>query len=338
LKKRKDIGRREKEEERLVQTLLQMTLPQIKNTKTQGNTASYEIEPLEAGYGMTLGNALRRVLLSSLAGAAVTSLRIEGVTDETQILPGVTEDVTDLVLNIKRLRFRSLSEHPVSLQLKVSGAREVTGADIIAPGNIEIINPELHIANLENDDAHLNITLVVETGRGYVSATAEDNQAAGEFFVDAIFTPVQNVIYTVEHTRVGQMTNFEKIVLELTTDGTMVPDEALRQGAEILVRHFSLLSNSQEQLPEKETIALSHISQEMQETPIEELGLSVRTYNSLRRNNLLTVGQVLMLNEEELSQIRNFGEKSKIELLEKLREAHYLPAAPEASVADSTGE
>ena len=193
--------------------MLDIALPRIKNTKTQGNYASYDIEPLEAGYGMTLGSSLRRVLLSSLNGAAVTSIRIEGVQHEFQDIPNVVEDVTDIVLNVKKLRLRSFSDHAVSMRLEVSGEREVTAADILAPSTVEIVNPELHIATLDNEQAHLDMELVVETGRGYVPADSKEDQPIGVIPVDAIYTPVEKVNYTVEHTRVGQMTNYDKIVL-----------------------------------------------------------------------------------------------------------------------------
>jgi DNA-directed RNA polymerase subunit alpha len=315
------------EKERQVITLLDITLPRIKNTKTQGNYASYDIEPLEAGYGMTLGNALRRVLLSSLPGAAVTSIRIEGVQHEFQDIPGVMEDVTDIVLNVKRLRLRSFSDHPVSMRLEVSGEREVTAADIIAPSTVEIVDPELHIAMLDNENARLDMELVVERGRGYVPADSKEDQPIGVIPVDAIYTPVQKVNYTVEHTRVGQMTNFDKIILEITTDGTITPDEALRESADILVRHFTLLANYRAQLPEPEKAPLSSlpIPQKIYDTPIEELDLSVRAYNCLKRSNITKVGQVLSMNEEDLLGVRNFGEKSLQELRERLLARNFLP-------------
>jgi DNA-directed RNA polymerase subunit alpha len=292
----------------------------ITNTKTQGNSASYAIEPLEAGYGMTLGNTLRRVLLSSLSGAAVTSLRIEGVLHKFQDIPGVMEDVTNMMLNVKRLHLRSFSDHPVSMRLEASGKREVTAADILAPSTIEVVNPELHIANLEHAHAHLAMELVVERGRGYVPAHAQEDQPIGVIPVDAIYTPVQKVNYSVEHTRVGQMTNFEKIVLEITTDGTITPDEALRQSADLLVRHFALLAKYRAHLPESEKPRLSGwpIPQNIYDLPIEELNLSVRAYNSLKRGDIMTVGQVLSMSEEDLLSVKNFGEKSLQQLRERL--------------------
>jgi DNA-directed RNA polymerase subunit alpha len=319
-----------------------ITLPRIKNTKTQGNYASYDIEPLEAGYGMTLGNALRRVLLSSLPGAAVTSIRIEGVQHEFQDIANVMEDVTDIVLNVKQMRLRSFSDHPVSMRLEVSGEREVTAADIMVPSTVEIVNPDLRIATLDNDNARLEMELVVEMGRGYVPADSKEDQPIGVIPVDAIYTPVQKVNYTVEHTRVGQMTNFDKIVLEITTDGTITPDEALRQSADILVRHFTQLANYRAVLTseqDKPPLSSLPIPQKIYDTPIEELDLSVRAYNCLKRSNITKVGQVLSMNEEDLLGVRNFGEKSLMELRERLLLRNFLPNPRTSTVgADMDGD
>ncbi|HLL80686.1 MAG TPA: DNA-directed RNA polymerase subunit alpha [Ktedonobacteraceae bacterium] len=321
--------------------MLDITLPRIKNTKTQGNYASYDIEPLEAGYGMTLGNALRRVLLSSLPGAAVTSVRIDGVQHEFQDIPNVMEDVTDIVLNVKKIRLRSFSDHPVSMRLEVSGERVVTAADIMAPSTVEIVNPDLYIATLDNEDARLEMELVVETGKGYVPADSKEDQPIGVIPVDAIYTPVQKVNYSVEHTRVGQMTNYDKIVLELWTDGTISPDEALRQSADILVRHFTQLANYRATLvePEKPPLSSMPIPPKIYDTPIEELDLSVRAYNCLKRSNITKVGQVLSMNEEDLLGVRNFGEKSLQELREKLLARNFLPNPRTSAVgADMDGD
>jgi DNA-directed RNA polymerase subunit alpha len=322
-------------------TLQDLILPRIKNTKTQGNYASYDIEPLEAGYGMTLGNALRRVLLSSLPGAAVTSIRIDRVQHEFQDIPNIKEDVTDIVLNIKKLRLRSFSDHPVSMRLEVSGEHEVTAADIAAPSTIEIVNPDLYIATLDNENAHLEMELVVEAGRGYVPADSKEDQPIGVIPVDAIYTPVQKVNYTVEHTRVGQMTNYDKIVMDIWTDGTVTPDEALRQSADILVRHFTQLANYRATLiePEKPPLSSMPIPQKIYDTPIEELDLSVRAYNCLKRSNITKVGQVLSMNEEDLLGVRNFGEKSLLELRERLLARNFLPNARTSAVgADMDGD
>jgi len=290
---------------------------------------------------MTLGNALRRVLLSSLPGAAVTSVRIDRVQHEFQDIPNVKEDVTDIVLNIKKLRLRSFSDHPVSMRLEVSGEHEVTAADIAAPSTIEIVNPDLYIATLDNENAHLEMELVVEAGRGYDPADSKEDQPIGVIPVDAIYTPVQKVNYTVEHTRVGQMTNYDKIVMDIWTDGTVTPDEALRQSADILVRHFTQLANYRATLaePEKPPLSSMPIPQKIYDTPIEELDLSVRAYNCLKRSNITKVGQVLSMNEEDLLGVRNFGEKSLLELRERLLARNFLPNARTSAVgADMDGD
>jgi len=290
---------------------------------------------------MTLGNALRRVLLSSLPGAAVTSVRIDRVQHEFQDIPNVKEDVTDIVLNIKKLRLRSFSDHPVSMRLEVSGEHEVTAADIAAPSTVEIVNPDLYIATLDNENAHLEMELVVEAGRGYVPADSKEDQPIGVIPVDAIYTPVQKVNYTVEHTRVGQMTNYDKIVMDIWTDGTVTPDEALRQSADILVRHFTQLANYRATLaePEKPPLSSMPIPQKIYDTPIEELDLSVRAYNCLKRSNITKVGQVLSMNEEDLLGVRNFGEKSLLELRERLLARNFLPNARTSAVgADMDGD
>lgn len=305
----------------------EMKLPHIKNTKTQGNYASYEIEPLEAGYGMTLGHSLRRVLLFSLPGAAVTAIRIEGVLRESQGIPGVEEEVAEIVLNVKMLRLRSSSPFPVTMRLEVHGSREVTAADIDVPTGIEILTPALHLASLVDEQAHLSMELTVEVGKGYVSAPPEGDRANGAIPVDAVYTPVQKVIYAVEHTRVGQMTNFDKVVLEIWTDGTTSPDDALRLSAEILVSHFTHLASYHPQAVEIESAQPGGlpIPREIYETPIEELHLGVRAYNSLKRSNITKVGHLLTMDEDTFLQLRNFGEKSLLELFDRLKVRAFLP-------------
>jgi DNA-directed RNA polymerase subunit alpha len=281
------------------------------------------------------------VLLSSLPGAAVTSIRIDGVQHEFQDIPHVMEDVTDIVLNVKKLRLRSFSDHPVSMRLEVNGERVVTAADIMAPSTVEIVNPDLYIATLDNEDARLEMELVVETGRGYVPADSKEDQPIGVIPIDAIYTPVQKVNYTVEHTRVGQMTNYDKIVLDIWTDGTVMPDEALRQSADILVRHLTQLANYRATLaePEKPPLSSIPIPQKVYDTPIEELDLSVRAYNCLKRSNITKVGQVLSMNEEDLLGVRNFGEKSLQELRERLLIRNFLPNPRTSAVgADLDGD
>ena len=313
--------------------LLDIALPRITSTESESNYASYDIEPLEAGYGRTLGNALRRVLLSSLPGAAITSIKIEGAQHEFQDVPHVKEDVTDIVLNVKRIRLRSFSDRPVTMRLEVTGEREVTAADIQTPSTIEIVTPEMPICTLDGADAHLDMEFVVENGKGYVPAETKEGQPIGQIPVDAIFSPVQRVNYTVENTRVGQMTNYDRITLQIWTDGSITPDEALRQASHVLVRHFQMItefSNGEIIEPEVREIGGTtsiQIPQKVYDTPIEELDLSVRAYNCLKRSGITKVGQVLTMQEEDLLAVRNFGEKSLNELKDSLMERHLLPTA-----------
>jgi DNA-directed RNA polymerase subunit alpha len=320
--------------------LLDIALPRIKSTETEQNFASYDIEPLEAGYGHTLGNALRRVLLSSLPGAAITAIKIEGAQHEFQDVPGVREDVTDIVLNVKKIRLRSLADQPVTMRVEVSGERVVTAADIVAPSTIEIVNPDVYICTLDGSDAHLEMELVVEGGKGYVPAETKEGQPIGQIPVDAIFTPVQRVNYIVENTRVGQMTNYDRITLQVWTDGTITPDESLRQASNILVRHFQLIADyiqpsrppidvdSSYYQPDAQIQADTRaipIPPRIYDMPIEELDLTVRAYNCLKRSGITKVGQILTMSEEDLLAVRNFGEKSLNELKDSLKQRGLLP-------------
>jgi len=306
--------------------------PHIKNTKTEGNSACYEIGPIETGYAVAFANALRRVLLSSLPGAAIISMRIQGVQHEFQDIPNVKEDVADIVLNLKKLRLRSFSGHAVSVYLDVQGPHEVRAADIIHPATVEIVSPDLHIATLDNEDAHLDMELVVGTGRGFVEADAQptqEKQPIGVILIDAIYSPVLKVNFTLEHTHVGRMENFDKIVFELITDGTISPDDALCEGAAILLQQFRVFADyyPQEEEGEKRSRTLSdvRIPSQLCGLPLDELGLSVRAYNSLKRYGITSVGQVLEMNEEELLCVRNFGVKGLQELIEIMQENGCLP-------------
>ncbi len=325
---------------------LEMTQPHINIVETTPTYGRFIIEPLEAGYGYTLGNSLRRVLLSSLPGAAVTSIKINGVNHEFQDVPNVKEDVTEIVLNIKHLRLRCHSDSPVEMHLDVGGEREVTASDIVAPASVEIVTPDLHIATLDNPDAQLSMVLVVEKGKGYRPVDGNEDQPIGQIPIDAIFTPIYKVNYTVENTRVGQMTNFDRIVMEVWSDGTIPPEEALRNAAGVLVRHFSLIadySGTTEVQLEQPTRTLSNIPipAHIYDTPIEELDLSVRAYNCLKRSNITKVGQVLSMNQEDLLAVRNFGEKSLTELRDKLLERNFLPnpgQLPGGNAANGAGD
>ncbi len=323
--------------------MLDIAVPHITATESGQNYASYDIEPLEAGYGSTLGNSLRRVLLSSLSGAAITSIKIAGAQHEFQDVPGVKEDVTDIVLNIKRLRLRSYSDRPVTMRLEVSGEHDVTGADIQAPSTIEIVNPDIHICTVDDTNAHFEMEMVVETGKGYIPAESKEDQPIGQIPVDAIFTPVERVSYSVSNTRVGQMTNYDKIVLQIWTDGTVTPDEALRQASHILVQHFQMIAEWNEPgvveqvAPVLPGVTSHLIPPKIYDTPIEELDLSVRAYNCLKRSNITKVGQVLTMSRDDLLAVRNFGEKSLTELAERLIQRKMLPAFSQSDVAASAG-
>jgi DNA-directed RNA polymerase subunit alpha len=297
----------------------------------QGNTATYAIGPLTAGYGMTLGNVLRRVLISSVPGTAVTAIRMTGVHRNDQRIEHIAEDLGEIILNIKQLRLRSFSEQPVSLRLDVRGRREVTAADLVVSPIVEIVNPDLRLATLTNEAAHLSMELVVETGRGYVPVDASATVPQGVIPIDAIYTPVQTVKMAVEKMRVGQMTNYDLLLLTMTTDGTISTDEAFEQSAKILVRYFAVFAEYGASQPEIEQTPLSSvpIPWEIYRIPLENLALSIRTYNRLKRSGLRTVGQVLSLDGEDLRSIRNFGEKSLLELYERLCERHLLPALPD---------
>ena len=287
----------------------------------------YEASPLAAGYGVTIGNALRRVLLSSLEGAAVTSVQVRDVYHEFSSIPGVKEDVTQIVLSIKKLRLKSYASHPVQLKLVKSGAGAVTAADIMESADVEIVNPDQHLMTLDSDDVTVEMDLTVERGVGYLAAERSEQLPIGVIPVDAIFTPVRKVNYHVENTRVGQMTNYDKLTIEIDTDGTISPEEALSRAAEILVAQFGLFTSTGKQLAGAAAAVggTSALPQNMLDMPIEDLDLPMRAYNSLKRNNIVKVGQLLQLQDEDLLRMRNFGKKSLDEMKERLRMRGFLP-------------
>lgn len=306
-------------------TQLDTTQLQIEeNTDTYARVVA---EPLEAGFGTTLGNALRRVLLSSLPGAAVTSVRIDEVEHEFSTIPYMKEDTTEFLLNLKELRLRAFSDRPGKLYLEASGSGPVTAEAIQPTADYEIVNPELYLATLDGDQARLTVELNAERGTGYVPAGAASGMPIGVIPVDAIFTPVRKVNYTVQHTRVGQMTNYDRLVLETWTDGTLTGLEAISQSAEILtdyLRRFSMLGKPVTPALERGLGIGSTLPPDRYNTPIEDLNLSVRAYNCLKRSGLMTVGQVLEKSEDELLSLRNFGRKSYDELRERLVELGFL--------------
>jgi DNA-directed RNA polymerase subunit alpha len=288
-------------------------------------------EPLESGFGITLGNALRRVLLSCLPGAAVTSVRIEEVVHEFSTIPQMKEDSTEFLLNVKELRLRALSDRPAKLYLEARGEGKVLASDIQVTADYEIVNPDLHLATLDSPEAHLTVEFNVERGRGWAPASRADGMPIGVIPVDAIFTPVRKVNYAVEHTRVGQFTNYDRLVLEVWTDGTITGIEAVSQAADILLGQFGLfgqLGKPQPALVERGLGTGAALEPDRYNTPIEDLSLSVRAYNCLKRSGLMTVGQVLEKNEDELLALRNFGRKSYDELKVRLIEMGFLKAEP----------
>jgi len=315
-----------------------MVTPRIECELEALNYSRFVISPLERGYGVTLGNALRRVLLSSLEGAAVTSVRISNVLHEFSAIPGVREDVLQISLQLKQLRFKLHDVDTARLYLEVHGSGIVTAADIIAPPEVEIVNPDLYLFTVDDDEAALEMAMTVERGRGYSPAVERNRQLPiGEIAVDAIFSPVKRVNWEVGSARVGQSTNYDRLVLEIWTDETITPDAALKTAAQILVAHFGYIAGASEsdlmatpkaaEVPVEKSWRVG-LTSEMMETRLEELGLSVRVFNSLKRAGVTTVGEVLdMLSkgEEAMLSIRNFGEKSLEELLSKMREKGFLP-------------
>ena len=324
--------------------MLDFQTPQISAEKVQDNRGSFEIEPLDRGFGYTFGNSLRRVLLSSLGGAAVTSVRIEGVAHEFSTISGVTEDVTDIVLNLKEIVCRLHSEATeVEVPLVASGPGEVTAGDIDLPSGVEILNPDVHIATLEKR-TKLEMYLTIGRGRGY--SPAEENkseeQPIGVIPIDSIFSPVKRVAYQVEAARVGQRTDYDKLMLDIETDGSVEPQAALREAAEILIKSLSIFTDPARldflqgsgDLGDDGAVGAApsgaapsgRSPDAMDDILIEELELGVRSYNCLKRAGIQTVGDLLQKTESELNAIPNFGRKS-IEEVEETLEARGLSLA-----------
>ena len=286
-----------------------------------GSYGKYIVEPLERGYGTTLGNALRRVLLSSLSGTAATSIKIAGVQHEFSTIPGVKEDVTEIVLNVKKMIARLHCQGVKTVYIDAAGECEVTAGDIKADGEVEILNPDHHIATL-GPDASLNMELTLSHGRGYV--TADRNKPAqsiiGVIPVDSVYTPVKKVNYTVENTRVGDLTDYDRLTLEVWTNGTISARDAVSLGARILVDHFVLFTDLSETMGSKSTVVEKAETQrdKVLELTIEELDLSVRSFNCLKRANINTVEDLISKTEEEMMKVRNLGRKSLEEVINKL--------------------
>src|ERR671924_365924 len=310
-------------------SLMEFQIPRIVHEEVEDNRGVFVIEPLDRGFGYTFGNSLRRVLLSSLEGAAVTSVKIEGVAHEFTTLPGVREDVTDIILNLKNLICRLEGDSPeIEVRLQKRGPGVVTAGDIQAPADLEILNPELEIAHLA-ERGKLELTLTIGRGRGYVPGELNrgPEHTIGVIPIDSIFSPVRRVAYDVEAARVGQRTDYDKLRLDVTTDGSLDPRDAIGQGAEILIRQLAIFTDIDriEGLGEAAAaeVAEPSLAHGMENFPIEELELGVRSYNCLKRVGIETIGDLVGKTENELAAIPNFGKKSVEEVKETLA-AHGL--------------
>lgn len=313
----------------------------IKTVETGRNYGRYQVEPLEPGYGTTLGNALRRILLRSLEGCAISRIRIDNVWHEFATIPGVREDVTEIVLNLKAVRLRRVTELQGDVRAHLyargdsDGERVVTAGDVEWPVEVDVVNPDQPIATLASPDAVVDMDLWISRDRGYRPAEAAETVALGEIPIDAIYTPIARVNYVIEQTRVGSEVDYDRLIMEILTDGTIEPDDALSQAAQILMDHARVFAEFTH--PEPEIAANSFISEEVQNKPLADLGLSPRVLNALRSKQIDKVGQVLTMDPDQLLSIRNFGPRSLTELREKLAEFGYLPEAS-ADALSADGE
>ena len=311
-------------------TINNLVQPKIETSAITQQYGKFIVSPLERGYGVTLGNSLRRVLLSSLPGAAITSIRVTDVSHEFSAITGVREDMMQLILNIKQLRLKIYEGDVSRMRLEVHGAGTVTAADIMLPAEVEIMNPDQYLFSVDTDDTFLEIEMTAETGRGYSPAEERNRLPIGELPVDAIFSPVMRVGYDVEKTRVGQDANYDKLIIEIWTDGTIRPEEALSQASHVMIQQLRPLAGVSEEslLPDLPEVYDAHsIPNEWYDTPIEQLDLSVRVFNSLKRTGITKVGEMLEMldrGEETMLAIRNFGEKSLDELKVQLRQKGFL--------------
>ncbi|OIQ59033.1 DNA-directed RNA polymerase subunit alpha [Moorella thermoacetica] len=303
--------------------MLEIEKPKIECQHLDDKYGRFVVEPLERGYGITLGNSLRRMLLSSLPGAAVTSVKIEGVLHEFSTIPGVVEDTTDIILNIKSLALKLHSDEPRVIRIEAEDEGVITAGDIITGADVEILNPEQVIATVEKG-GRLFMEMTVEKGRGYVSAdkNKKEDQPIGIIPVDSLFSPIHKVNYTVENTRVGQITDYDKLTLEVWTDGSIAPDEAVSSAAKILIEHMRLFLGLTERVSDEVTMVEKEeeTRDRLLDMSIEELDLSVRSYNCLKRAGINTVAELLQRSEEDMMKVRNLGKKSLEEVTQKLSE------------------
>ena len=301
--------------------MIEIERPKIERVELNEDYGKFVVEPLERGFGITLGTSLRRVLLSSLPGVAVSSVKIDGVLHEFSTIPGVREDVTEIVLNLKDLCIKMHGTGPKKVIVDAAGACEVTAGDMIVDSDIEVVNPQLHLATLD-EGARLYMEIILESGRGYVPAdrNKRPDMPIGQIAVDSIFTPIRKVNFTVEDTRIGQITDYDKLNLEVWTDGTIKPDEAVSLAAKILTEHLALFINLTEHVQGVEIMVEKEEDkkEKILEMTIEELDLSVRSYNCLKRAGINTVDELVQRNEEEMMKVRNLGRKSLEEVQQKL--------------------
>ena len=301
--------------------MLDFEKPKLECVEMSENYGRFVVEPLERGFGMTLGNSMRRVLLSSLPGVAATSIRIDGVLHEFSTIEGVKEDVTEIVLNLKGLICKLHSQGPKKVVIDAAGECEVTAGDILPDSDVEIINPELHLATLD-ENGKLHMEIMLDHGRGYVVAdrNKRPDMPIGEIAVDSIYTPITKVNFTVENTRVGQITDYDKLTLEIWTNGSIKPDEAASYAAKILTEHLMLFINLTDRIQGVEIMVEKEESkkEKILEMNIEDLDLSVRSYNCLKRAGINTVEELVQRDEDEMMKVRNLGRKSLEEVQQKL--------------------
>ncbi len=318
--------------------------PEVKTLELDDTYGKFALEPLERGFATTLGNPLRRVLLSSIPGAAITWVRIDGVLHEYSTLPHLKEEIMEIIQRVKTIRLRALTDRPGRLRLEARGPGEIYAGDIIAPADFEIVNPELHLATLDSAEGTLNMEFNVERGTGYVPAQQSVGYSIGTLPVDAIYSPVRKVNYSVEYTRVGQVTDYERLVIEVWTDKTISPLDAVHTAAKVLMDHSALLIGAGEVSSDVDGAAASGIPAEIYNITVEKLELSSRTLNCLKRAGINKVGEVLERTAAELLKIRNFGDKSLDELRARLEENDlpvpdsFLSRGEDADESESVGD
>ena len=318
--------------------LVAPVLPKVEVEVNAEQYGRYVIGPLESGYGVTLGNSLRRVLLSSLEGAAITAVRITDIPHEFSAISGVREDVIQVILQLKRVRLFMEGEGTQYMTLRVEGPGTVTASDIVAPPEIEILNPELYLFTVDGEDVHHDFEFTVEKGRGYMSFEGRGRIPISVLPVDAVFSPVRRVNFHVEQARVGQLTDYDRLTMDIWTDGRVAPLDALKESARILVTHLRLIAGVEleDEVAFEVDIQKETIPQQAYATPIEDLGLGVRVYNALKRTGISNVGEILEMlarGRDAMLSIRNFGEKSLDELVGQLKLKEFWTAEAEAALA-----